>query len=322
MRVVKCVTMVGMLLVGPAALAQERDQPRQPARPGERASPVAQYQRIIGQLNLEGDQQARAKQILETFSQAMDNWQKQHGEQLRDLQAQLRTATEERDQAKGRQLRAEIAKLTADQEKQRDKANAQLLEVLKGEQKERFVRALLGNRRLVSPVARVRLALKLLELNRSQTEQSEKILAAAEAEAEKAENPRERGQAMQKAIEEIKTKVLADEAKGKKLDELLGLGGGEGFLAGLNLTEEQQKKVREIMDEANKKAAQAEPEQRRAIRREAFQKIQNEVLTEQQREELGRRREQMRPRGEGQEATPRPDTPRQPAQPGNQPEGD
>lgn len=59
-------------------------------------------------------------------------------------------------------------------------------------------------------------------------------------------------------------------------------------LAALNLTEEQKAAVKEITQQAMEKARDAQPEERQAIMREAFEKISKDVLTAEQRERLER----------------------------------
>ncbi len=55
-------------------------------------------------------------------------------------------------------------------------------------------------------------------------------------------------------------------------------------LAGLDLTDEQAEQIREIMSDARERAGDVEPAERREIMREAFEKVRDEVLTEEQRE--------------------------------------
>lgn len=291
MKFVKCVMLAGALLLTSTALAQQPERPR-PGRPERRPGrrPAgAMYERMVGQLNLEGAQQTRVKQMLQTHRQAVENWRKLHGEDLRSLQRQAAKAREERDEKAVRRIRAEMAKINRDQEKQRERLHAQILEVLKGEQKERFARLVLRSRRLLSPIGRVRLALLVVGLNRVQRGKADKIVAATEVASAKITGRRERTALLNKAVQEIKTKVLLDEAKGRKLDQLLREGRGGAF-ARLNLSAEQQKKVNDIMAAVR----DAEPEDRRAAWREAMRKIREEVLTGEQREQLQRLREQGR----------------------------
>ena len=71
--------------------------PRPPAQrpyapPGE-----ARLEHLTKALNLTEDQQTQIKQILETQSQANENWRKEHGQELRDLHQQVQKARQEND---------------------------------------------------------------------------------------------------------------------------------------------------------------------------------------------------------------------------------
>lgn len=290
MKVVRYLMLAGMLLAGSTALAQEPERPRerQRDRPARRQALRATYEAVLAQLNLDAAQQARTKQILDTNTQDMNNWNKQYAEDLGNLQRQRAQAREQKDEKKLALLDAEVAKINKEREKLQDRLHGQLLEVLKGEQNEKFVLGVLGNRRLqMSQGRRIRLALKVIALDKTQQEKAGKIVDAAEAEAAKITDRRQQGAPLRRAVEELKTKVLMDEAKSKKLDQLLQAG-RRGFLAGLNLSAEQQKKADDIL------AAARQAEDRRGAMREAMEKIRNEVLTEQQREQLDRQQQERR----------------------------
>ena len=90
MKVVRYLMLVGVLLAASAALAQDRERPRegQRDRPARRQPLRAAYEAVLAQLNLDAAQQARTKQILDTSTQDMTNWNKQYAEELRNLQRQ------------------------------------------------------------------------------------------------------------------------------------------------------------------------------------------------------------------------------------------
>lgn len=296
------VALLGVLLVVSMAQAQQE----RPTRPGQgqraprqrRQTIRAFYERALQQLNLEEVQKTQINEKLKTHQQEAANWQKQFGEEANRLREQLTKAREDNDEKALRELTAKRAKLNSERSQLEEKLHGQVLDVIRApEKKEGLVRQILRGRRGLSQAGRVRLALLVVGVTSAQKDQAGKLLERAEAEAAKIQNRRERAAPLNKAVAEIKTKVLQNEAKAKKLDELLrSAAAGRGMLAALNLSAEQQKKVDEIMAEARK----AQPEERRNAMREAMRKIREEVLTEEQRQQLSQRR----PRGNRPARTP------------------
>ena len=307
MKVTKYVVLVlaAVVLVGSAAWAQQ-DRPERPARregraPAARESLKAFYDRALQQLDLDEVEKTRVNEKLQTNQQALANWEKQHGEDLQDLRAKLRKAREDNDEKALAELRAKRTQISTERGKLEEKLHMDVLAVLRlPKQKETLVGLVLRGRAGLEYSARVRLALAALDMPKAQIEKADKILELAAAEVAKITDPRQRLAPWQKAVEEIKTKVIIDAAKVRKFDELLRAPRGGGLLAGLNLTAEQQKQYDQIMAEARKKAADADAEQRRTILREAMQKVRDEVLTESQRAQLQKRRAALRERGGGQ----------------------
>ena len=140
-------------------------------------------------------------------------------------------------------------------------------------------------------------ALEKVGLDDKQKAEIKKILGAAKAKAEKADKPREKFKIMREAHKKIVTDVLTDKQR-EKFEELMKKTAARRWrgrqLAGLDLTEEQEKKIREIMQEARKKAAEADKDKRREIMQAAMKKIHDEVLTDEQRKKAEQRREELR----------------------------
>lgn len=297
------VALVGAWVLASTGLAQQADQPERP-RPTERPQRPARpravrprqfYERALRQLDLDADQNARAQQILETHRQEVDNWQKQHGENLRAVNEQLAKAGQERDRKAVAELAAKQAKITEGLVQLHDQLALQITDVLKGEQKEKFVPLVLRSRAVpTSQAGRIRLVLTVFDLRKAQKDLAGKIIDRAAAEGAKTQGRRAIAELWRKATDEIRKKVLTPDQV-QKFDRLLRSGGARGMLAALNLTEAQQKQVDDIMAEVRKKAQEAEPDQRRAIWREAMQKIRAEVLTDAQRKQL-RNRPPLAPR--------------------------
>jgi len=289
--------LVGAWVLASTGSAQQADQPepprpterpQRPARPGA-LRPREFYEGVLKQLDLDAGQNARVQQIYETHKQEVDNWRKQHGEDLRSLRDQLAKAREENDEKAIRELTAKRAKINQQLGQLQEKLALQIAQVLKGQQKEKFVPPVLRNRRmLASQAGRIRLVLTVFDLRKAQKDLASKIIDRAAAEAAKAQGPRATAELWRKATDEIKKKVLTPDQVGK-FDRLLRSGRALDMFATLNLTEAQQKQVNDIMAEMRKKAQEAEPDQRRAIWREGMQKIRAEVLTDAQREQLRNR---------------------------------
>ena len=111
----KCILSAVVLLVFAGVIfAQEADRPRGDRRRdrpegGDRMANMRK--RLQEQLNLTEDQQKQFNQIMETQRQAVQNWQKENGEALKDLQKQMRAAMEAKDRDKAQSIREKMKKL-------------------------------------------------------------------------------------------------------------------------------------------------------------------------------------------------------------------
>ena len=127
-----------------------------------------------------------------------------------------------------------------------------------------------------------------LGLTPEQKAKVEEILKAAKANAEKAQTPKEKGEIIHAAVEDIKKNVLtADQLK--KLAELPGPGERMIMrrLEQVNLTDEQKAKVKGILTAAKAGAEKADGfEGKRAVLTAAMDDIKKNVLTEEQRKKL------------------------------------
>jgi len=138
-----------------------------------------------------------------------------------------------------------------------------------------------------------------LDLSDQQRQAVREIMEAARQQARGVEDPQQRREIMHEAFGKIKQDVLTDPQR-EKLQESwkrYRRGGREWKarhpLAGvhlfrqLDLTDQQREAAKEIMATARQQAQGVEdPQQRREIIRQAFAKIKQDVLTDQQREKL------------------------------------
>jgi chromosome segregation ATPase len=153
----------------------------------------------------------------------------------------------------------------------------------------RKVEALLEPGRAGAPAMRLAAMLSRLNLTDDQKEKVAKIQEETKAAVEKADGPQAKAEAVRAALEKIKKDILTDEQR-KALAELekAGPAAGEGLppmLAALKgLTDEQKAKIKDIWAEALKNAASAD--NKRQVMREALDKIAEQVLTADQKEEL------------------------------------
>ena len=296
-----CAALVGaMVLAGPAwaqEVAGERSggppsKVRRPRR-GQREMLEQLYETLVRELELNADQQAAVKQAVETYAQDVKNWVNEHGEELKALREQVVKARKagEKEALKG--LWQKYRALGRQRWELRAKMEKQILALLNDDQKAKFKKLLQVMRR-GGPLTAFRKALRRLRLEEEQTARAEKILKAAEQDAKKATQAKDKQAIIDKAIEQVKNTVLSPEQRAR-LARLLrtrrrGRGRGLGPLGRLNLTEDQRRQVQAIFAAAR----QAEPGQRRQARRDAWKKVVETVLTEEQRQKLQQMRQRRR----------------------------
>ena len=129
------VALIGVLMLGSLALAQEREagaaerpaRQRPPRRRGFRAE--AYYQRLQRELDLTPAQQKQIKQMLETHAQALTNLQKKQGDPT-ELRAKWRKAREDNDEKTLKELRAQMTKSAGERTALQTEMNTKITAVL------------------------------------------------------------------------------------------------------------------------------------------------------------------------------------------------
>lgn len=133
-------------------------------------------------------------------------------------------------------------------------------------------------------------------MQKAREAQDREAMAAARAKMEELNKQR-------RALDENLVKQLGTVLTPEQTTKLRELTAPPSFemmmLRGLNLTPEQEAKAKQILDAARAKAdAEQDPAAKRQIMQEAMQKIQTDVLTEEQRTQMRQRRGGPRPEGE------------------------
>ncbi|HUU23068.1 MAG TPA: Spy/CpxP family protein refolding chaperone [Phycisphaerae bacterium] len=295
---------VGML--GVMALGEEVRAGKPDRKPGPGGG-AQLLERLVKELNLTEEQQVQVKQIWQTHAQAMQNFRKEHGEELKTLREKRKVAKESGNKEALKPLAEQMKTLNEARMELGKNLEKQLTDVLTKEQLAKAKKILRqgrpgGDREM--PGVNLLRVLPTLGLDDKQKAQVKKILADAKAKAKDAETPEAKAEIRKAALDKIRTEVLTD-AQRKKLAELAEKGPTDrrpmaDMLRGLDLTEDQQKQIREIRKEARGKAGQADSREAKAeIMKAARQKINQQVLTAEQRDKLRKRMEEMRRRRAG-----------------------
>jgi len=287
------VGLAAAFLLGSLAWAQEREQPRQRRvqrgqRLRRRGVSLAEFvQQALKEVKATEEQELRIKQILDTYRQANENLLREQGD-VNSLREQWRKAREANDREALQRLREQMRQLARQRRSSQVKACLEVLGVLEGQQKEKFVELALRRRLVPSQADQIRLVLGALDVPKPKLVLAEKILQRAQADEVRARGRRGAIGARGQVIRDIKAKVLTPQ-QAEKFDQLLRRGRPDPY-AGLDLTAEQREQIEKIRAEAREKMSQADPEQRREIFREAMRKIREEVLTPEQREKQAKLR--------------------------------
>lgn len=239
--------------------------PRDP-RARERQRPEGELRQFIKELDLTAEKEAQVEQIFKTHRQAVANWASENADDVKELRERIAEAREAGENEKAKAAREKLRKLFQSRAQLRKDLLEQLGEVLTDEQmkkvKTRFRPRVLARHRILAAIRR-------LDLTEEQKAQIKEILDAARAEAKEAEGPK--AKIFEAAFKKIRTEVLTDEQRKKLAQMRKHFRPGQGPFAGLDLTDEQRQEIRAIMEKARKK-------------------IHDEVLTDEQREKLKRRR--------------------------------
>lgn len=297
------------LLAGVALAEKEGPEPAG-KRKGRRARADRGKQRIenlLDELKLKDDAEAPVRQILETYGQAMRQWTQQNAPALKELRGKLGGG---RKPAKPGQQAPEPPKKLSEEEQKEAKAKlrelqqkrAAITENLLKQLKEHLTKEQMGivqkglKIRARRPAAPAFWMLKQLDLTAQQREKVQGIMAAAREDA-KGKDRKAKGEASRAAMATILKDVLTAEQR-DKIEKLKKEGrprGAGGMFPGIDLTKDQQVKAKEIMTAARAKAKEAGDRQgKTAALREARKKIIEEVLTDEQREKIKQRRQEMR----------------------------
>jgi len=284
--------LIVLLLTGAAAPALAQGPGEGQGGPdGAKGRAARQRQRmgrLLEALDLSEEQAAQVRQILETHAQATSNWRQEHGEALKAAQQELRKAMRDRDPEAIQAARKKLRDLHASRKGSTQELLKQLDEVLNDEQMKtvkRFLRAAGGPRPLLRGLAG-------LELSDRQKAQIKEIMDAAHKQAAEAEGRKAKKEIMEAARKKV-SEVLTDEQREKLAARRKA--GRPGDLRGLDLTDEQKAQVKEIMQAAREQAAEAEGrEAKMEIYKAARKKIAEDVLTEEQRKQVGQRRMRQR----------------------------
>jgi len=226
--------LVFMGMTAGLALAQEDAPASRPRRqggkfdPGARPDPGAVLDRIIKDLGLTGETEARVRQIFETHRQAMDNWRKEHGQELDNARTKLREAEQKGDQDATRQAREQVETLMKSRAALRGDLLKQLGEVLTPEQVEKVKAALdaMAGPGLGGFFQRM---LEDLNLTADQKAKVEAIMKEARESAAKLDDPVAKAKLIKDATDKIKAEVLTDEQRKLLEQKLQGATSRPGF---------------------------------------------------------------------------------------------
>jgi len=282
----------GAILAGAASLgfAQERGQGRglraTSAPDGDQARP---WERILKELNLSEDQQKQVQQIMSTQRQAQKNWRNENQAALKDLQKQLQDAKDSGDKDKIKAANQGIEKIEQSRKALHENVIKQLKDVLTPDQLEKARKFMQEGREQdgeVHPGMRVLDRLKGLDLTEDQKTQARAIFDAARKKADALTDPTEKQLIMKVAREKIETDVLTD-AQRLHVRRLESANAFLEVVRKLNLSDDQKKQIRGIIDDAKTQADKAQTDrEKKAIHLQAFKRVHDTVLTQPQREQL------------------------------------
>ncbi len=287
--------MAGAMLAGMTSLAfaQGRGDGRRD-RAASGPDDDRPLERMLKELNLTEDQQKQVQQILDTRQQALRNWRKENGLALKDRQKQFQDAKKSGDEDKIKAARQEVEKIEQSRKALHENVIKQLKDVLTPDQLEK-ARKFLDQARDPSRedqprqglrAPRVIEGLMALDLTEDQRTQARKISDEARKKADAAADPAEKERIMKAAGETIEADVLNDQQR-EKVRRLKGANVLLRLIQKLNLTDDQKKQIKTIMEDAKAQVEKpARGQEKRDISRQAFKKIFDTVLTDEQRKQL------------------------------------
>lgn len=133
-----------------------------------------------------------------------------------------------------------------------------------------------------------------LNLTDQQKQQVQAILDKAKADAAAAPDPQAKREIHKAAWQDIRTNVLTEPQR-EQLAQMHHGHGRMGVLGQLNLTADQKAQVKTIFQQARTDAANAtDPQAKKDIHKQAWQKVRTEVLTDAQRQQLDQMKAQWK----------------------------
>ncbi len=290
--------MVGVVLLGSVALAEEgapgdRKQRRMRVREEARKG---RLERMVKDLDLTAEQQKQVKQILDTHQQAIENWMKENGEDLKALREQMRKARKDKDHEALKGLRKKMADGTKGRRELHAALRKQIDAVLTDKQKAQAKKMRYQRYRAVIGARMVHRALGQVNLSNEQKEKVKKIVADTKTAADKAKTPKEKGELWQKAVKTIKSDVLTKEQAKKFEQALLRMRRRQrqmSLFGALNLTEDQKAKSKKIRETYREKIKDAKPEERRELIKKMREELES-ILTDEQKAKAKKHRERGR----------------------------
>lgn len=296
-----------LCLLAPVALAQPEDPAGETTQADNAQSLRMLRQRLIRAAQPNAEQLEKLETLIKTHGQEMRAWQQRYGTQFRSARRAVQQARRSGDEEATQAAEKELREATEARKDIQDRFRKGLSEVLNEEQLAR-VDGALNQGRGRGPRGPTGM-LEGLNLSEEQQQKARSIMAEAVAQARKTDDPEVKRALMEEALEKVKNTVLTEEQK-KQFNELPGPAAGEGPAGRqgqrgrgqapaerLGLSEEQQAAAQKIMTEAREKASAAETrEERWEIYREAMQKVNDEVLTDEQRQKAEQIRTEARNR--------------------------
>ena len=299
--------MVGVMLLGAVALAEEnapgerKRQRTKAGRGGDRRQRMRErgdfqkntLERMTKNLDLTADQQKQIKQILDTHKQAVENWMKENGENLKSLREQFRKARKEKDTEAAKALRKKMAESTKGRRELRETMRKQIDAVLTDKQKAKAKTMMRQGRRAVIGAHMVRRALGQVKLTDEQKAKIKKIVDETQASAGKVKSAKEKNELWQKALKTIKSDVLTKEQVKKFEEAMLRMGRRYGRMrlgADLNLTDDQKAKAKKIRETYRDKIKNAKPEERWELIKKMRGELES-ILTDEQKAKAKKHRE-------------------------------
>ena len=267
-------------LLAPDVLAERDADSKGREHPGK-ATRQKKHAKTVESLGLTEDQQAQVSQIRKAHRQAIADWNKENRTKMSDLRKKLHDARKTDDTAAVEAVEKELSALRNSRKELNEKYVQQLTEAgLSREQIEKLRshkdrrRKATGKPHSYQPFGWL---LSGIELSAEQKKQ----VAAIHRDA----------------VEKIKTQVLNPEQREKLAKHLAKRKKwflGKRMFAKLDLTEAQQKQIKEIRANAMPGIEAAQGDQKRELVKAMNKKITDDVLTDQQREKLQKRRKQYR----------------------------